>query len=264
MLKRIGFVVYGVIAYVIFLLTFLYAIGFVGNFSIDFGAFQFVPKGMDSGGAGWPWWQALILDAVLLGIFAVQHSGMARRGFKRVWTRIIPPEIERSTYVLASSLALILLFVFWQPIGGTLWHVQAEAARAALVVLSLIGWGIVLVATFLINHFDLFGLRQVYAALRDRQPSDLKFVTPLFYRLVRHPIYLGFTIAFWATPVMTVAHFVFAVATTGYMLIGIQLEERDLIHQFGDAYRDYRKRVRMLIPLPRTSSTSEKPHVATK
>lgn len=253
MFKRIAFFAYGVIVYAIFLPTFLYAIGFVGNFSIDLGAIQFVPKGLDSGGAHWPWWQALILDLVLLGLFAVQHSVMARRGFKRVWTQIIPPEIERSTFVLASSLALIVLFIFWQPIGGTLWVVQAEAARWVLVALSLAGWSIVLVATFLINHFDLFGLRQVYAALRNREPPALQFATPFFYRLVRHPIYLGFVIAFWATPVMTVAHFVFAVATTGYMLVGIQLEERDLLHVYGDRYRDYRDRVRMLIPIPRTS-----------
>lgn len=264
MLKRIGFLVYGVIAYILFLLTFVYAIGFVGNFAFDLGAFQFVPKGLDTGGANWPWWQALILDAVLLGIFAVQHSGMARQGFKRVWTRIIAVEIERSTYVLAASLALIVLFVFWQPLGGVIWNVQGETARGALVALSLLGWSIVLVATFVINHFDLFGLRQVYAALRGRKPPALKFATPFFYRLVRHPIYLGFIIAFWATPVMTVAHFVFAVATTGYMLIGIQLEERDLIHQFGDSYRDYRKQVRMLIPIPRASSQPEKDRTAAK
>jgi len=264
MFKRVAFFAYGVIVYVIFLPTFVYAIGFVGNFAIDLGAFQFVPKGLDSGGATWPWWQALILDAVLLGLFAVQHSVMARRGFKRVWTQIIPPEIERSTYVLAASLALIVLFVFWQPIGGTLWVVQADAARWALVALSLVGWSIVLVATFLINHFDLFGLRQVYAALRNREPPALHFVTPFFYRLVRHPIYLGFIIAFWATPVMTVAHFVFAVATTAYMLIGIQLEERDLVHAYGDRYRTYRHRVRMLIPLPRASSRPEHTRRATK
>lgn len=251
MLKRVTFFSYGVVVYVTFLLTFLYAIGFVGNFSFDLGVFQFVPKGMDTGGANWPWWQALLLDAVLLGIFAVQHSVMARSGFKRAWTRIIPAEIERSTYVLAASLALIVLFVFWQPIGGVVWNVQSDAARVALVVLSLIGWSIVLVATFLINHFDLFGLRQVYAALRENKPPELKFATPFFYRLVRHPIYTGFLIAFWATPVMTVTHLVFALATTGYILIAIQFEERDLIRQFGDRYRDYRNRVRMLIPLPR-------------
>lgn len=259
MLKRIGFLLYGGIAYLIFLLTFLYAIGFVGNFRLDLGAFVFVPKSMDSGGAGWHWWQALLLDAGLLGVFAVQHSVMARRGFKRVWTRIIPAEIERSTYVLASSLALILLFVYWQPIGGVLWNVQNETARLALIALSLLGWGIVLVSTFLVNHFDLFGLNQVYAAMRERELPKAKFVTPFFYRLVRHPIYAGFVIAFWATPVMTIAHFAFAVATTAYILIAIQFEEHDLIHEFGESYLDYRQRVRMLLPLPRLRTRQKQP-----
>lgn len=264
MFKRTFYFLYGVIVYAIFLLTFLYAIGFVGNFQLDFGAFQFVPKGMDTGGADWPWWQALLLDAGLLGVFAVQHSVMARRGFKRVWTRIIPAEIERSTYVLASSLALILLFVFWQPVPGMLWNADGATAQTALVILSLVGWSIVLTSTFLINHFDLFGLRQVYAAMRDKQPPELQFVTPFFYRLVRHPIYLGFLIAFWATPVMTVTHFVFAAATTGYILIGIQLEERDLVHHFGDRYRDYRRRVRMLIPWPRQQRHVQTPRVTSE
>lgn len=254
-MKRIVFFIYGCVAYLIFLATFLYAIGFVGNFRLQlWEGFVFVPKSMDIGGASGSTWAALVIDTLLLGLFAVQHSVMARRGFKERWTRIVPKPIERSTYVLFASLALIALFIFWRPLGGVVWDVTAsEPLRRALIGLSLVGWLVVLIGTFLINHFDLFGLRQVWYALRGESSRGLAFSAPGLYKLVRHPIYIGFLIAFWATPVMTLGHLLFAVATTGYILIAIQLEERDLVHYYGSLYRDYRRRVGMLLPrLPRT------------
>lgn len=249
-MKRIVFFAYGVVAYLIFLATFLYAVGFVGNFRLQLGdGLVFVPKTMDIGGGAGSLWSALGIDLLLLGLFAVQHSVMARRGFKERWTRIVPQPIERSTYVLFASLALIALFAFWRPLGAVVWDVAAnDLLRQALIGVSLLGWLLVLVGTFLIDHFDLFGLRQVWYALRGESSPGLEFATPGFYKLVRHPIYLGFIIAFWATPVMTVGHLVFAVATTAYILIAIQLEERDLVHSYGDLYRDYRRRVGMLLP----------------
>jgi len=238
-MKRIAAFFYGITCYVIFLATFLYIIGFIGNL--------FVPKSIDSTPVG-PLGQALLIDALLLGIFAIQHSVMARPVFKRWLTRFVLQPVERSTYVLFSSLALILLFAYWQPIGGVIWQVQSPVGQAVLYGLCVFGWGLVLVSTFLINHFDLFGLRQVWLYLRGREDHALAFVTPGLYRLVRHPIYVGFIFAMWATPTMTVAHLFFALLSTAYILIGIQLEERDLVAFYGARYSQYKKQVPMLIP----------------
>jgi methanethiol S-methyltransferase len=238
-MKRVAVFVYGVVSYAIFFCTFLYALGFIGGF--------LTPTSLD-GQPSVPLWQALVIDTVLLGLFAVQHSVMARPAFKRWWTRLIPVAAERSTYVLASSLALIAMFAHWQPIGGVVWTVHAPLGRAVLFALFGFGWLIVLATTFLINHFDLFGLRQVWLYLRGKDYTQLEFVMPGPYRLVRHPLYVGWLFAFWATPTMTAAHLLFAAATTAYILIAIQLEERDLIDAHGKDYEEYRRRVPMLIP----------------
>jgi protein-S-isoprenylcysteine O-methyltransferase Ste14 len=251
-LRRAGILVYGALCYAAFLGAFLYAIGFVGNLWPALGLHSPLLRSMDVGGPPAPLLEALAIDALLLGLFAVQHSGMARAGFKRRWTRIIPAEVERSTFVLLASLCLGVLYWQWRPIAATvLWDAAGGPAGTALVVLSFTGWLIVFLATFMLDHFDLFGLKQVWCAFRGRLYPGLKFGTPGFYRAVRHPIYLGFIVAFWATPTMTLGHLVFAAATTGYILVAIQLEERDLVRVHGEAYRDYRRRVRMLLPLPR-------------
>jgi protein-S-isoprenylcysteine O-methyltransferase Ste14 len=230
---------YGAMCYLVFLVAFLYAIGFVGNIV--------VPRSIDNGIAA-STAEALIVDVLLLGLFAVQHSVMARPVFKRWWNRLVPKVIERSTYVLLSSLVLLVLFWQWRTIPAVIWDVAWPAGRIVLWAVFWVGWALVLAATFMINHFDLFGLRQVYLAWRGQPYTDLEFRTSLLYRLVRHPIMLGFIVAFWATPTMTVGHLLFALATTGYILIALQFEEHDLTAALGDQYREYRGRVPMLIP----------------
>jgi protein-S-isoprenylcysteine O-methyltransferase Ste14 len=245
-MKRSLVFAYGLICYAVFLGCFVYAIGFIGNVG--------VPKSLDSGATGL-WAQALLINAALLGLFAIQHSVMARQGFKRVWTKIIPEPAERSTYVLLSSVCLILLFWQWRPMGGVIWDVRSLAGQAFAYSVYGFGWVLLLVATFLINHFDLFGLRQVFLYLRRKEYKQLKFATPWLYKIVRHPLYVGWLLIFWATPTMTVAHLVFAVATTAYILVAIQLEERDLVRIHGESYASYREQVPMLIPTGRKKNT---------
>ena len=229
---------YGLISYCVFLGVFLYAIGFIGGF--------FTPTMLD-GTPKRPLLQALAIDLGLLGLFAVQHSVMARPAFKRWWTRFVPEAVERSTYVLFSSLALRAMFLLWEPIGGVVWQATGPV-RTAVIVLYLLGWALLLYTTFLIDHFDLFGLKQVWDRLRGSSYETPKFYTPSLYRIVRHPLYIGWLTIFWAAPTMTLAHLVFALATTAYILIAIQLEERDLIEAFGDRYATYRRDTPMLIP----------------
>ena len=239
LIGRIAALLYGIVAYLVFTVTLLYAIGFVEG--------MVVPKTIDSGAAE-PTMRALIVNLVLMAIFAVQHSVMARPQFKRWWTRFVPPSVERATYVLFASLALALLLWQWRPMPAPVWQVAAPGLAAALTVLSFIGFLIALTSTFLINHFELFGVQQVANNLAGRAMPAPRFRTPLFYRFVRHPLYLGFIIAFWVTPTMTVGHLLFAAVTTAYIFVGIWLEERDLIDVFGDEYRRYRQRVSMLLP----------------
>lgn len=250
-MKKFFFLLYGVVAYLIFFATFCYAVGFVTAI--------FVPKHIDSVPQS-PLNYALLVNAGLLTLFALQHSIMARPAFKRWWTRFVPEPVERSTYVLLASLCLVLLFWFWQPLGGVIWNAESETARLFLQGISLAGFGIVLVSTFLINHFDLFGLRQVWFYFTGKPYEPLSFRTPFFYKFVRHPIYLGFIIAFWAAPTMTAAHLFFAVMTTGYIITAIQFEENDLVKHFGEKYREYRRMAPMLIPFtkrPKNKKLSE-------
>jgi methanethiol S-methyltransferase len=239
---------YGVVSYAIGLVAILYAIGFVGNLV--------VPKTIDSGAAS-PMAEALVVNVLLLGLFAVQHSVMARPAFKRWWTRMVPPAVERSTYVLFAGLVLALLYWQWRPLPMPVWTIENRVGVIALGVVFWLGWGVLFLSTFLINHFELFGLRQVYARLLNRKVPEQAFTTPLLYRHVRHPIYLGLLMSFWATPNMTAGHLLFCLATTGYILLGIQLEEHDLIGQFGDRYRLYRQQVGMLLPRPRAGRSRD-------
>lgn len=240
-MSRILVFAYGVVAYAAFLVTCLYAIGWLGNFG--------VPTTMD----GLPRVSlphALAINLALLTVFALQHSVMARKGFKAWWTRIVPKAAERSTYTLFSSIALLAMFRFWQPIGGEIWNIQDPVGRTIMFGLFLSGFAIVVATTFLINHFDLFGLRQVWLHLRGKEYTPLKFRTPGPYRVVRHPLYIGWLLAFWATPTMTVAHLLFALTTTAYILVAIQFEERDLMRDHAE-YAEYRKQVPMLVPIPK-------------
>lgn len=238
--------IYGVLSYAVFLGVFVYAIGFIGGFA--------TPTMLD-GVPTRPPLEALAIDLGLLGLFAVQHSVMARPAFKRWWTRIVPEAVERSTYVLLSSLALVALFLWWEPIGGVVWEAPAGAARNSVIALYLFGWAVLLYSTFLIDHFDLFGLKQVWRRLKGGSYQEPQFYTPSLYKLMRHPLYVGWLIIFWAAPTMTAAHLVFALGTTAYILIAIQLEERDLVAAFGERYLAYRRTTPMLLPRlwPRSS-----------
>jgi protein-S-isoprenylcysteine O-methyltransferase Ste14 len=254
-MSRILAFIYGLLAYAVFFGTILYAIAFVTGLPV-------VPKTIDTGPVG-PLAEALAVNVLLMSLFAVQHSVMARKQFKQWWTRFVPPVIERSTFVLLASLVLILLFWQWRPIPTVIWHVDDPQLGLALTALSLGGWLIVFAATFMINHFELFGLHQVANNLVGREMPPPRFKTPALYKLVRHPIYMGFIIAFWATPTMTAGHLMFAAVTTAYIFIGIMLEECDLMDLFGDEYRRYRQRVAMIVPLigggGRAAGGTEKP-----
>jgi len=239
-MDRIFALIYGIFAYLVFLVSFLYSIGFVGNIS--------VPKSIDSGIESFPITSAII-NIFLLSIFALQHTVMARPSFKRVWTKIIPKTVERTTYVLLSSLALLLIYVYWQPMRGVIWNLSGTTAGAALQVVFWIGWGIVLTSTFMIDHFDLFGLRQVYVNLKGREFAHPRFRKHLFYKLVRHPIMSGFIIGFWATPQMTTGHLLFSIITTAYIYIAVKhFEEKDLVNEIGEEYVRYQEQVGTFFP----------------
>lgn len=246
-MKRFLAFTYGVLCYLIFLVAFAYGIGFLGNFA--------VPKTID-GTAEVPLLRALLTNCGLLVLFAIQHSLMARPWFKKHWTRIVAQPVERSTYVLLSSVCLLLLFWQWQPMGGYVWNFDSEAAQTVIMYSYGMGWAIVFVSTLLINHFDLFGLRQAWLYFRGRPYAQLEFRTPLFYRLVRHPLYLGWLMVFWSAPTMTAAHLVFSVATTLYILMAIRWEERDLIAIHGHQYEMYRDLVPMILPTKRPAITA--------
>jgi methanethiol S-methyltransferase len=249
-MTRIIAFLYGLMAYLAFAGTLLYSVGFITGLV--------VPKTIDSGTVV-PLAEAVVVNLLLMSLFAVQHSVMARKGFKRWWTQYVPSVIERSTYVLFASLSLMLLFWQWRPIPAVVWQVT-DPIVATITGVALIGCGIVLFATFLINHFELFGLQQVVNNLRGRTVPPPRFHTPVLYKVVRHPIYLGFIIAFWAAPTMTVGHLLFAAVTTAYIFVGIWLEERDLVEAFGDEYRRYRSKVAMIVPfLGVATSAAEKP-----
>jgi protein-S-isoprenylcysteine O-methyltransferase Ste14 len=248
---RLAALVYGAVVYLLFLATFVVAVVFVTGLEVGLGT-RTLPTLDGTGGAPHPvTWSAVLLDSTLVGLFALQHSGMARASFKRRWVRVLPRRIERSTFVLASSTCLGLLIVWWRPMGPTLWDVTGQPGRVLLLAVGSAGWVLVLLSTFLIDHLHLVGLRQVLDGWRGLTDELPRFVTPLLYRLVRHPLYVGFLVAFWVTPRMTLGHLLFAGTTTAYVLVGTRLEERDLVAVFGDTYRAYRERTRMLVPIPR-------------
>lgn len=241
--RQLAFI-YGILSYILFFVVFLYSIGFVGN--------MVVPKTIDSGaGMTSNWLAAALINLAVLTVFALQHSVMARPAFKAWWTRLVPASVERSTYVLLSSLALILVFWLWQPLLGVIWQVENAAGQTLLRALFWLGWLVVLASTFMISHLELFGLKQVYLNLTRATSPPAEFRTSMLYRFTRHPIMLGFIIAFWATPRMTAGHLLFAIVTTAYILVALQFEERDLIQLFGDRYREYRKKVPMVFPFTR-------------
>jgi methanethiol S-methyltransferase len=237
---RIATAMYGAVTYTIFFVTFSYAAGFLGN--------VLVPKSIDSGAAG-PFWTSMAINVALLGLFGLQHSVMARPGFKKMWTKIIPKVVERSTYVLATCVCLVLMYWMWQPMPQTIWSVQNPVGRGVMWAICAAGWAIVFFATLMINHFDLFGLRQTFTHAMGKRYTEVGFRVNGFYKLVRHPIMTGFMIAFWATPDMTVGHLLFAVVCTGYIMVGIHFEERDLVNNLGDKYIDYKRQVGGLVPV---------------
>ena len=250
-MNRLFSLLYGVLMYAMFVATLSYAVCFIGNFA--------VPKTIDSGAES-PLFLAVAINALLLGTFAIQHSVMARQGFKRAWTQIVPKQLERPTYVLAANLALILVLWQWRPIPQQVWEVHGVAATVLSVTFWL-GWALLLASTFLINHFELFGLKQVWAYFRQKKSTEAAFRTPLLYRIVRHPLYLGFVIAFWSAPRMSLGHLIFSIACTGYILLGIYFEERDLVNAHGQAYSSYREQVPMLVPFLKVAK--DKPEFAT-
>jgi len=258
-MQRLAIVVFGVVVYAVFFATFLYLVAFVGNLQLSVPALAtLVPRSIDVGGASAPLALAVPIDLALILAFGLQHSVMARTGFKAWLKRQLPPAAERSVYVLLASLVLMLLFWQWRPIATPLWQATSTAGQALGWGVFALGFAVVLLSTFLIDHFELFGLKQVLRNLLGRTEPAPGFVTPLFYRLVRHPLYLGFILAFWAGPSMTVGHLLFAVAMTAYILVAIRLEERDLVRQLGQSYEDYRRRVPMLVPaLPKAPAPGE-------
>jgi protein-S-isoprenylcysteine O-methyltransferase Ste14 len=238
-MKKFLYPIYAILCYGIFLITFLYLIGFMTDL--------WVPKSINEGHDS-PVGTAILTNIILISLFGIQHSVMARPRFKEKWTKLVPKPIERSTYILFSSFALLILFYFWKPIHITIWYASGETLSTALTVLAIAGWVIVLVSTFLINHFDLFGLRQVYHHLAGKPEKIIKFQTPLFYKFIRHPLYFGFLLAFWATPVMTAGHLLFASGMTIYIFIGISHEEKDLLRTYGEQYQNYKQKTARIIP----------------
>lgn len=243
-LHRSAVFAYGAASYVVALATFAYIAGFIGNF--------LVPTQLDGPATG-PFWPALLINLALIVLFSLQHSVMARPAFKTWWTRHVPESAERSTYVLFSCLALFVLFAFWQPMGGTIWQVNNQTGKTVLYALYAFGWALLFASTYFINHFDLFGLRQVWLHLRGCEYTALKFGTPILYKYVRHPLYIGWLTIFWATPTMTVAHLVFALGSTVYIFLAIRWEERDLV-TFHPEYEEYRRRVPMFVPRLRAAA----------